>query len=69
MKVTDKIDYVTTHWTVETEDDCYRVQRYDGDMEELWIIESDEEGPIDYESEFGQQLIELCEKYERSNTN
>ena len=38
-------------------------------MEELWIIESDEEGPIDYESEFGRQLIELCEKYEKSNTN
>jgi hypothetical protein len=64
MKVTDKIVYCTTHWVVETYEDTYRVQCQEGDISNVWFIESDLEGFIDNESELGQEIIKVCEDFE-----
>ena len=44
--VTDKVVYRTTHWVVETYEDTYRVQCQEGDISNVWFIESDLEGFI-----------------------
>jgi len=62
--VTDKVVYRTTHWVVETYEDTYRVQCQEGDISNVWFIESDLEGFIDNESELGQEIIKVCEDFE-----
>ena len=62
--VIDKTIYRTTHWRVETDNDTYFVQCQEGDISNVWFIESDDAGYINVESELGQELIATCETYE-----
>ena len=62
--VTDKAVYRTTHWRVETNGDTYYVQCQEGDISNTWLIESDNAGYVDVESELGQEIIKVCEDYE-----
>jgi len=61
--------YKTIHWTVETENDTYRVRCQEGDWDETWYIDSDENGDIDINSDLGQQIIDVCTDYEVIDTN
>lgn len=64
MKVTDRVVYRTTFWTIETESDVYHVQCQEDEIYDTWHINSDEEGTIDVNSELGEQLKQVCEDYE-----
>jgi hypothetical protein len=69
MQVTDRVLYKTIHWTVETENDTYKIVLIqviyqEGDWEETWYIDSEENGDIDINSDLGQQIIDVCTDYE-----
>lgn len=61
-EITDKREYKTTLWRVETKDDTYTVthQETDFDFDGEWDVHSDEEGCIDRYSELAKELIDLC---------
>ena len=61
FKVTDRVVYRTTNWTIESESDTYHVQCQENDFDSSWYIRSEEGGDIDTHSELGQKLIEMCE--------
>ena len=62
--VTDKTIYRTTHWRVETDNDTYFVQCQEGDISDVWFIESDNAGYVDVESELGEEIKQVCMDYE-----
>lgn len=61
MQITDKAIYRTTVWTVEAENDTYHVTCQEGDFTDSWHIVGDIEGTIDVDTDFGYELIQLCE--------
>ena len=71
MKVIDRRNYQTVSWHILDEDefreDTYYVTCQEGDVEDIWTIDSDEEGDIDVESKLGKMLIALCEKFEQDD--
>jgi hypothetical protein len=62
FEITDKTVYETTRWIIESEDDTYYVLCQEGDLEDEWIITSDNEDEIHRYSDLGRKLIELCIK-------
>jgi hypothetical protein len=60
FEITDKREYKTTHWYVESENDTYNVICQEGDLEDEWFISSDEEGELDRYSEISKELIGMC---------
>lgn len=60
FEITDKREYKTTHWYVESENDTYNVICQEGDLEDEWIISGDYEDEIHQYSDLGVKLINLC---------
>jgi hypothetical protein len=60
FEITDKREYTTTHWYIESENDTYNVICQEGDLEDEWFISSDEEGELDRYSEIAKELINMC---------
>jgi hypothetical protein len=60
FEITDKREYITTHWYIESENDTYNVICQEGDLEDEWFISSDEEGELDRYSEIAKELISMC---------
>jgi len=62
-EITDKREYTTTLWRVETKNDTYTVthQETDFDVDDSeWDVRSEEEGELDRYSEIAKELIDLC---------
>ena len=62
-EITEKREYKTTLWRVETKNDTYNVthQETDFDFDDgEWDVHSDEEGFIDRYSEIAKELIDMC---------
>ena len=59
-EITDKREYTTTVWQVETEDDTYIITCGENDFDWDWHISSAEEGFVDRYSEIAKELINLC---------
>ena len=71
FKVADRRVYKTISWHITDEDefrdDTYYVTCQEGDVEDIWTIDSDEDGEVDVNSWLGKKLIALCEKYEEDD--
>ena len=59
-EITDKVEYTTTHWTVETKNDTYYVICQDNIFDCDWSVRSEEEGELDRYSEIAKEIIGLC---------
>jgi hypothetical protein len=59
-EITDKREYTTIHWTVETKDDTYYIVCQENDLDYEWDVRSEEEGELDRYSEIAKELIDLC---------
>jgi len=59
-EITDKREYTTTVWQVESQNDVYTITCQENDVDWDWHISSDEEGYIDRYSDLAKELINLC---------
>jgi len=59
-EITDKREYTTTVWQVESEDDTYTITCGENDFDWEWSVNSAEEGELDRYSEIAKELIDMC---------
>ena len=59
-EITDKREYTTTVWIVESKDDTYTITCQENDAYWDWYISSAEEGELDIYSEIAKELIGMC---------
>lgn len=59
-EITDKREYTTTVWQVETEDDTYIITCGENDFDWEWSVTSAEEGELHRHSDLAKELINLC---------
>ena len=68
LEVTDRMVYKTINWRIEgADEDTYYVSCQEGDIYDTWHMSSDELGDIEEDSELGEKLKALCEKYEEDD--
>ena len=60
FEITDKREYKTTHWYIESENDNYNVICQEGDLEDEWIIRGEYRDEIHIHSYLGVKLIDMC---------
>ena len=61
-EITDKREYTTTVWVIESKNDVYTVTCQENDIDWDWYISSAEEGELDRYSEIARELIDMCEQ-------
>lgn len=59
-EITDKREYTTTVWIVESKNDVYTITCQENDVDWDWHISSAEEGFVDRYSEVAKELIDMC---------
>ena len=59
-EITDKREYTTTVWQVESQNDTYIITCGENDIDWEWSVNSAEEGELDRYSEVAKELIDMC---------
>lgn len=59
-EITDKREYTTTVWIVESKNDTYTIICGENDFDWEWSVTSAEEGELDRYSEIAKELIDMC---------
>lgn len=59
-EITDKREYTTTVWIVESKNDVYTITCQENEVDWDWHISSAEEGFVDRYSEVAKELIDMC---------